>query len=194
MKEDEAGIRNILPECPAFVFPPDTRFETIAIVNEHHLLIAIVDRGLGTGVASAYDAGMRRAIFVTSLLLAFATVMPDGLAQDNAPSSAPPPAASVLKVCAPKIDSPCADVPPRVLKSPMPGFCEEPGYKQVQGRQVTLSLVVDKNGLPGDLRVLQSFGTKCDEQAIKTVGKWRFAPATMDGQPVAVEIAVKVNY
>jgi hypothetical protein len=38
LKEDEAGIRDILPECPAFVFSPDTRLERIAIVNQCYRL------------------------------------------------------------------------------------------------------------------------------------------------------------
>jgi periplasmic protein TonB len=33
-----------------------------------------------------------------------------------------------------------------------------------------------------------------DEKAMEAVGRWRFRPAILKGQPVATQIAVEVNF
>jgi TonB family protein len=55
-------------------------------------------------------------------------------------------------------------------------------------------LVVGKDGRPYDIRVGQSLGMGLDEQAITAVNRWRFRPATLNGQPVATQIAVQVDF
>jgi protein TonB len=37
-------------------------------------------------------------------------------------------------------------------------------------------------------------GTGLDEKAIEAVKSWRFRPATLNGQPVATQIAVQVDF
>jgi TonB family protein len=55
---------------------------------------------------------------------------------------------------------------------------------------VLLLLVVGKD----DIRVRQSLGMGLDEKAIEAVNCWRFRPATLNGQPVATQIAVQVDF
>jgi TonB family protein len=55
-------------------------------------------------------------------------------------------------------------------------------------------IVVGKDGRPYDVHVRQSLGMGLDEKAIEAVKNWRFRPATLNGQPVATQIAVEVNF
>ena len=83
--------------------------------------------------------------------------------------------------------------PPRVIFSPEPSFSEEARVVRYQGI-VTLALVVDKEGLPQRVQILSPLGAGLDAQAVHTVETWRFQPATREGQPVNVEIAVEVDF
>ena len=56
------------------------------------------------------------------------------------------------------------------------------------------SLIVGSDGLPRDIRVGRSLSPEFDESAIDAVKKWKFAPATKDGKPVAVEINIEINF
>ena len=55
-------------------------------------------------------------------------------------------------------------------------------------------LVVGKDGHTYDIRVRQSLGMGLDEKAIEAVSRWRFRPATFNGQPVATQIEVDVDF
>jgi periplasmic protein TonB len=59
---------------------------------------------------------------------------------------------------------------------------------------VQLLVVVGRDGRTYDVRVSQSVGMGLDEQAIEAVRKWRFRPATLNGQAVAAQIAVQVDF
>ncbi len=82
---------------------------------------------------------------------------------------------------------------PQVVYNPEPSFSDEARKAKVQG-VVLLLLVVGKDGRPYDVRVGQSLGMGLDEKAIEAVGRWRFKPATLNGQPVATQIAVEVEF
>jgi periplasmic protein TonB len=82
---------------------------------------------------------------------------------------------------------------PRAIYAPEPEFSEEARKAKYQG-VCTLGLVVDANGRPENIRVLSSLGMGLDEKAIEAVKNWKFEPAMKDGHPVAVEIAVEVDF
>ncbi len=82
---------------------------------------------------------------------------------------------------------------PEAIYSPEPGFSDEARKTKHQGI-VMLVLVVGKDGHPYDIRVSQSLGMGLDEKAIEAVNRWRFRPATMNGQSVATRIAVQVDF
>ncbi len=55
-------------------------------------------------------------------------------------------------------------------------------------------MIVGKDWHTYNIRVGQSLGMGLDEKAIEAVSRWRFKPATLNGQPVATQIAVEVDF
>jgi TonB family protein len=89
--------------------------------------------------------------------------------------------------------------PGAATSMPVPISRPEPKYTQaaraagIQGA-VTLSITVGANGVPRDIRVVKSLDPGLDQKAIEAVGKWRFRPGQMDGQPVGVTFIIQVNF
>lgn len=82
---------------------------------------------------------------------------------------------------------------PQVIYNPEPSFSDEARKSKTQGL-VVLLLIVGPDGRTRDLRVQSSLGMGLDEKALDAVRTWRFRPATLNGQPVAAQIAVEVNF
>ena len=82
---------------------------------------------------------------------------------------------------------------PRALYAPDPEYSEEARKAKYQGT-VVLWVVVGPDGRPRDIRVQRTLGMGLDEKAIEAVRSWKFEPAKKDGQPVAVQINVEVNF
>jgi protein TonB len=82
---------------------------------------------------------------------------------------------------------------PEAIYSPEPSFSEEARKAKFQGI-VVLMVIVGKDGRPSDIRLRQSLGMGLDEMAMEAVRNWRFRPATLNGQPVAAQIAVQVDF
>ena len=82
---------------------------------------------------------------------------------------------------------------PQVIFSPEPNFSEEARKSKTQGT-VRLLLVVGKDGHPYNIQVRESLGMGLDEKAIEAVNRWRFRPATLNGQAVATRIEVQVDF
>jgi TonB family protein len=94
--------------------------------------------------------------------------------------------------------------PPRLLYAVDPDYTERARRMRVQGK-VVLSLTVDPQGRPQDVRVLHSLAEKVDkkrrdaasdldEKAVEAVEQYRFDPAFLKGKPVPVETTLEVNY
>jgi TonB family protein len=83
--------------------------------------------------------------------------------------------------------------PPRAIYQPEPEFSQRARQAKFQGI-VTLGLVVDRDGIPRNVRILSPLGAGLDEKAVHAVATWRFKPAEKNGEPVAVEIAVEVDF
>jgi len=82
---------------------------------------------------------------------------------------------------------------PRILRQTNPGFTQEARDNKVNG-SVRIGFVVDTNGVPQDLWLLKSLGYGLDEAAEAALRTYAFAPAMKDGKPVAVGLAVDVNF
>lgn len=83
--------------------------------------------------------------------------------------------------------------PPRVTNQRDPEFSESARVEKFQG-VVVLMLVVDKEGMPGRIRIEHPLGYGLDAKAVEAVQNWKFVPAQKDGVPVNVEIAVEVEF
>jgi TonB family protein len=59
--------------------------------------------------------------------------------------------------------------------------------------QVELSLTVDANGMPQNVKVVKSFSNIVDDSVIATVSKMHFRPGTVDNLPTAVDLNLTVN-
>jgi len=82
---------------------------------------------------------------------------------------------------------------PEPIYSPEPSFSDEARKAKFQGI-VQLMVVVGSDGHVYDISVRQSLGMGLDEKAIEAVKNWRFRPATLNGQPVATQVAVQVDF
>lgn len=82
---------------------------------------------------------------------------------------------------------------PVVLYKVEPEYSEEARKAKYQGT-VVLSIIIDEQGRPRDLKVIRPLGLGLDEKAIEAVSKWRFRPGYKDGKPVAVIATVEVNF
>ena len=82
--------------------------------------------------------------------------------------------------------------PPRITKQVNPEYSGTKGVRVVGS--VTIALVVTSRGLPQDPHVLKSLDKEIDASAVEAVKQWRFAPAQKEGKPVAVRIAVEIEF
>ncbi len=82
---------------------------------------------------------------------------------------------------------------PNVLNKVAPEYSNDARAARLEGT-VVLSLVVDQQGRPQNLKVVRSLGLGLDEQAIEAVEKWSFKPGMKDGKPVPVVATIEINF
>lgn len=82
---------------------------------------------------------------------------------------------------------------PRVIYNPDPEYSEEARKAKHQGN-VVLWTVIGPDGRVRDIRLARSLGMGLDQKAIEAVRTWKFEPALKDGQPVAVQVNIEVNF
>jgi TonB family protein len=82
---------------------------------------------------------------------------------------------------------------PMVLYKVDPEYSEEARKAKYSGT-VVLQLIVDPSGKARDIKVVRSLGLGLDEKAIEAVNKWKFRPGVKNGQPVAVQATIEVNF
>ncbi|MBS1506576.1 MAG: TonB family protein [Bacteroidetes bacterium] len=59
----------------------------------------------------------------------------------------------------------------------------------------SVSFIIDENGKPGQIKVLQSLGKTFDEEATRLIsGMPLWKPATLDGKPVASKITLPLTF
>lgn len=114
--------------------------------------------------------------------------IPDQDAVQNATATSKPDSPAAQRFRIPKGVS-----PPRLTSHKEPEFSELARRMKYHGTE-TLALTVNPQGIPMKVHVLTPLGCGLDAQAVRAVEGWRFKPAEKDGQPVAVEIAVEVDF
>jgi TonB family protein len=121
---------------------------------------------------------------------------PAAPAPEAAPSDGKPAAANSAAQASTKITTIAIGkgvTPPRLIYSPAPESAEGSGSTKCSGT-VTLQLVVSTEGKAENIKVLKGLGPQLDQKAIDALQQWKFEPAMKDGQRVAVEIAVEVDF
>ena len=60
-------------------------------------------------------------------------------------------------------------------------------------RYATLTMVVNEEGVPTDLKIVKSAGPDLDPQILEAVSQYRFQPATVTGQKVAMPLNLNMQ-
>ncbi len=74
-----------------------------------------------------------------------------------------------------------------------PEYSEEARKAKYSG-SVLLTIVVDQNGVPLDIKVVRPLGLGLDEKAMEAVRHWKVRPGMKGGRPVAVQAQVEVTF
>jgi len=82
---------------------------------------------------------------------------------------------------------------PFVLAKVKPSYTDEARLARLEG-SVLLSVVVDADGRPGDIRVERALGLGLDASAIRSVTGWEFRPGTRSGMPVSMRVIEEVFF
>jgi bla regulator protein BlaR1 len=82
---------------------------------------------------------------------------------------------------------------PELIFAPDPQYSEEAKRAKYQGVCV-VSLIVDAQGNPQRVQVVRHLGKGLDQKAVEAVKQYRFKPAMLHGEPVAVVVNIEVNF
>ena len=86
-------------------------------------------------------------------------------------------------------------ISPQLVYDPRPNYTSDAMRAKIQGI-VTMEAVVMPDGSVGAVQIVrsldQTFGL--DQEAIRTVKKWRFRPGTRFGQPVPVLVEIEMTF
>lgn len=83
--------------------------------------------------------------------------------------------------------------PPRIITRSEPQSSEEARHAGVS-TTITVSLVVNENGVPEDIRVVRGAGFGLDEMAVRAIESWRFEPAVREGKPFKTSSRVALHF
>ena len=79
-------------------------------------------------------------------------------------------------------------LPPQATRSATPDV----GISMDQ-QIVMVSIVVDRKGKPGNIKILNPHDKHLDKDAEDAVSGWRFKPATCQGEPVPAQITIEFD-
>ena len=82
---------------------------------------------------------------------------------------------------------------PEKISAPPAQIPDEARRAKVNG-VVILQAVIDVDGNVGDVKVIQGLPYGLTEQTIKAVKRWKFKPATLNGEPVPVYYNLTMNF
>jgi TonB family protein len=74
--------------------------------------------------------------------------------------------------------------PPQVVDRPFPKYPPSALKQQITGT-VLLKVLVDETGRVSDIKVVRSSHPLLADAAVEATRRWRYKPATLNGQPVA---------
>jgi bla regulator protein blaR1 len=82
---------------------------------------------------------------------------------------------------------------PTLIFAPAPTYTDQARKAKYQGVCV-LSLIVDAQGKPNQIRVVRHLEMGLDQKAIEAMSQSKFKPALLHEKPVAVEVHIEVNF
>ncbi|HEY4676674.1 MAG TPA: TonB family protein [Candidatus Angelobacter sp.] len=82
---------------------------------------------------------------------------------------------------------------PEAISKVDPAYPQDLMHDRVEGT-VVLYAVIHADGSVGEVKVLEGFDDRLNENARKALEQWRFRPGTKDGTPVDVEAVVRVPF
>lgn len=82
---------------------------------------------------------------------------------------------------------------PQVVSETKPAYTSEAHRAGIEGT-VILSVVVEKDGTVGEVKVVKPLEPGLDAEAIRAAKLWKFKPGTKDGEPVAVEVTLELTF
>lgn len=59
-------------------------------------------------------------------------------------------------------------------------------------RTSVVSMIVDTNGTPSNLKIEQSLGSEMDKNVLAAVSQYRFQPGSLNNQPTAVPVQLEI--
>lgn len=81
--------------------------------------------------------------------------------------------------------------PVPLIQCGQPQYTEEARTAHLAG-PVTMSLIVDDEGMPTDIHVVNPLGLGLDESAVRCMSQSRYSPAQKEGKPVPYKINVSL--
>jgi TonB family protein len=82
---------------------------------------------------------------------------------------------------------------PEAITKVDPAYPQDLMHDRVEGT-VVLYAVIHADGSVGEVKVLEGFDDRLNENARKALEQWRFRPGTKDGLPVDIEAVVRVPF
>jgi TonB family protein len=82
---------------------------------------------------------------------------------------------------------------PSLIKKVEPQYTEEARDAKLMG-PVLLTVQIDTEGVPQNVKVVRGLPMGLSEQAVGAVKQWRFKPGMKDGKAVRVQANIEVNF
>jgi hypothetical protein len=102
------------------------------------------------------------------------------------------PASEFQPLAAPLPRAACDTSAPRARSNPDPDYSQQAlgGRRDIRA---IFKVLLGADGVPVSVSAVKSGGEVFDRESIRTLMRWRFAPATCKGEPVPVSISVELN-
>lgn len=82
---------------------------------------------------------------------------------------------------------------PIVIKEVRPNYSSDAMKRRVTGA-VLLQCVVNRDGVPTRVEIIESLDEELDRAALEALKQWRFEPGKKNGKPVLVQIVVTMAF
>ena len=82
---------------------------------------------------------------------------------------------------------------PECIYCPPPLYTRKASKAKFQGT-VVLMVNVTEGGVGTDIRIVKGVPFGMNEEAVRTVSKWKFKPATRDGKATAISVPIEVTF